>query len=357
MSRARAARSRGILTQSILAVAILGLGTARAAESTRLSYLRGSGAEECPDERALRLAVAVRLGYDPFVAWAKTTIHAQVARDGSKLRARVDLAGEDGKVRGSRELVGSLDECDKLIAAMSLAISIAIDPMSVNASSAQPSAFNRSDESLGETAVQSTAMPPHGSSAAPDDAPGAERDKIASKAPAPAQTPRRAALFEWYAGLGALVATGVAPDVSTGGAAFAQLRAGPASVGLEARYDLPASAGATRGSGAVQSSLFLLSLEPCLRFQPLALCGLASIGSLRGSGSGVSVPLQQSALYAAAGGRAAFELPISGPLSLRLHADLIGNLTRVRLTIDGEDVWRAPAFAAIGGFDAVARIW
>jgi hypothetical protein len=42
---------------------------------------------------------------------------------------------------------------------------------------------------------------------------------------------------------------------------------------------------------------------------------------------------------------------------LRAHADLVGNATRVTLTINNVDVWTAPALAAAVGVGAVARVW
>ena len=114
---------------ALLLVASLLAGGARAAESCVLSYVRGQGAEQCPDEARVRQAVAARLGYDPFVAWAKTTVHAQIVREGSLLRGRLFLADAENRARGSRELTAPADRCDELVAALALAISIAVDPM------------------------------------------------------------------------------------------------------------------------------------------------------------------------------------------------------------------------------------
>ncbi|HMI87824.1 MAG TPA: hypothetical protein VK550_27265 [Polyangiaceae bacterium] len=329
---------------------------AHAAESTRLSYVRGSGAEECPDERALRLAVAIRLGYDPFVAWANKTIHAQVARDGSKLRARVYLAGEDGRARGSRELVGSLDDCDHLIAALSLAISIAIDPMSANRPSESPSDVASLEAAPESTEREDAAAVPRPAIDDERQRPaGADDVRVAPLAPAPKRAD--ASPLRWYAGLGGKVSKGTAPDYATGVAAFARLQMGISSMGLEARYDLPAGVSATSRGGIVRSTLVLLSIEPCLWVRSFAFCGLASVGSLSGSGLGVASPQEQSALYFGAGGRAAFELPVAKLLSIRLHADLVSNLTRVTLRINEENAWQAPPLAGSAGLDAVALIW
>ena len=352
-------RQRATLPVVVAMAALLLLAAwapeAHAAESSRLSYVRGNGADECPDERALRLAVAIRLGYDPFVAWANTTIHAQVARDGSKLRARVYLAGEDGRARGSRELVGGLGECDQLIAAMSLAISIAIDPLSSNRANDSPNAVASAQAAPEPTDRDPAAEAPPAVAAERQQRGGTDEAQVPPGAAAPKGT--NDLPLRWYGGLGGIVSAGTAPNYATGVAAFARLQMGISSLGLEARYDLPAAASAVTVNGDVRSSLLLVSVEPCLWVRAFAFCGLASVGSLYGSGSGVAVTHEQSALYFAAGGRAAFQLPVAKMLSLRLHADLVGNVTSVTLAINGENVWRAPPLAVAAGLDAVALLW
>jgi hypothetical protein len=157
--------------------------------------------------------------------------------------------------------------------------------------------------------------------------------------------------------LGTHLASGTAPDLAVGLAAFARFDLGQASLGLEGRYDFPASADAPSGNGAVSSSLLLGSLEPCLHVSSWYFCGLLSVGSLRGSGAGVAVPYQQSTVYWGAGGRVAFELSIAAPMLLRAHLDVVGNATRTTLALDGSEVWRAPPIAAIAGIGAVVRVW
>jgi hypothetical protein len=342
---------------SILVIFLVVLvAPARAAESMRLTYVRGLGADLCPDERALRLAVAVRLGYDPFVAWAPKTVHAEVARAGSKLRARVYLADGDGRARGSRDLSAPLDDCDKLLAAVALAISIAVDPMNVGAPSAGLPA-DANDDDASPTGREdrpnlAPAVAPNASERAPT---APERPEAvvrdASRGERPSDT------MQWFGGLGTLVASGTAPDLAAAIAAFARVGWKSGSLAVEGRYHLPASMQANGGRGAVEARLYLVSLEPCLRFSPLALCGLATVGSLQGAGEGIVSPLQPSTLYWGLGGRAAFEIRLLDPVFVRAHFDLVGNATRVRLEINGTEVWRAPPLAAAAGIDAVAQFW
>jgi hypothetical protein len=342
---------------ALVATLVVARGELHAGESSRLAYLRGAGAGHCPDEQTLRSAVAVRLGYDPFVAWAKTIVHAELGRDGSNLRARIYLADEDGHIRGSRELAAPSDQCQNLVAAVALAISIAIDPMSASAPSPahdpprDPEEVTRQAPEEDRTSVP-IALPP--SSDAGERASGERQDAAVSEASnrVSMQSP-----MQWFAGAGPHLATGTAPKLAAGLTAFARLELGAASLGLEARYDFPASANAPSGKGVVSSELLLASLEPCGRVSRLYFCALLSVGSLRGSGAGVAMPFDRSTLYWGAGGRIAFELGVVAPMLLRAHLDVVGNFTRTTLQIDRSDVWQSPPLAAALGISAVGRIW
>ncbi|MEO7035262.1 MAG: hypothetical protein ABI548_15175 [Polyangiaceae bacterium] len=97
-------------------------------DATRLEYARSDRAGRCPDEVALKSAVAQRLGYDPFFHAARQTIVVQITDVDSGLRAQMRLIDEQGIIRGSRELNDRLEHCDELVASLALAISIALDP-------------------------------------------------------------------------------------------------------------------------------------------------------------------------------------------------------------------------------------
>jgi len=341
---------------ALFAVLVVGFGEAHAGESSRLAYLLGDGTGHCPNEKALRVAVAVRLGYDPFVAWAKTTVHAQLGRDGSNLRARVYLADENGHVRGSRELSAPLDECENLVAAVALAISIAIDPLSASVPSPPPNRVSNIEEDP-QPALAERASVPASAPASNEGREGAGSDR---KDAGVARTSQRASIpsaMQWYAGMGTHLASGTAPDLAAGLTAFARLELVGVSLGLEGRYDFPASADAPSGVGVVSSMLLLASLEPCVRVSPLYFCGLLSVGSLRGWGAGVADPSEDSTVYWGGGGRVALELDIFGPILLRAHADVVGNGTRTRLEIGEREAWRAPPFAAALGINLVAHVW
>src|SRR5271170_1386767 len=105
--------------------------TASASPTARLVYSRAVGADSCPNEDALRRAVAARVGYDPFFAWANKTIVATMAADRpGGFTARVGLVDEGGTEHGTRDLHTDGD-CSDLLGASALAIAIAIDPRSL----------------------------------------------------------------------------------------------------------------------------------------------------------------------------------------------------------------------------------
>jgi hypothetical protein len=115
----------------LLAIAILAIAhAASASPSARLVYARSADASTCPDETALRGAVAARFGYDPFFAWAKRTVVVGVWRRGEKFSSRVQVLDEQGVARGARELTTDGPSCSELFDATALAISIALDASS-----------------------------------------------------------------------------------------------------------------------------------------------------------------------------------------------------------------------------------
>lgn len=101
-----------------------------ASPSSRLVYVRGRGAETCPDEAALRAAVAARLGYDLSMglgaslslgtapaAVAGGTAHAMLGH--GPFAARLGFRGEasgsksigDGGRVATHTVLGSLSGC------------------------------------------------------------------------------------------------------------------------------------------------------------------------------------------------------------------------------------------------------
>jgi hypothetical protein len=148
---------------------------------------------------------------------------------------------------------------------------------------------------------------------------------------------------------GGVAGLGTEPGLSVGVTAQAGIRWRDASIGLEGRADLPASADADQEQGRVTASLLLASLVPCGHWRIFIVCGLGSLGALRGAGSGVDEPKEDTTLFAAAGVRGGVEVPVTGPLSARIYGDFNATLTPTSLQLGGETVWASPpVHGAIG---------
>ncbi|MEZ4394671.1 MAG: hypothetical protein R3A48_26660 [Polyangiales bacterium] len=105
-----------------------------------LRYERGAGASTCPDAQAIRDAVAARLGYDPFRDAAPMTVRATIARHRRRLRGRVEVTHAAGAALGTREIESSHRDCAEIASALTLAVSIVIDPLSLTRPAPPPPA-------------------------------------------------------------------------------------------------------------------------------------------------------------------------------------------------------------------------
>ena len=94
----------------------------------RLSWQRGTGAEDCPNAAQLTSAVESRLGRTAFAEPALRHIDGSVERVASVWRARLRVLGADNATLGSRELEAHGPDCSTIAEAVSLAIALTIDP-------------------------------------------------------------------------------------------------------------------------------------------------------------------------------------------------------------------------------------
>jgi hypothetical protein len=321
-------------------IALLAVGRpASASPSARLVYARSADASSCPDEMALRGAVAARFGYDPFFAWAKRTVVVEVWRHGGQYASRVQILDELGLARGARELTTDGPSCSELFDVTALAISIALDAAS---KADAPAPASTPVEPL-SPAPPLPPPAPEPLAPAPDEPPHEQlRPRAAGAHPA-----------SWFVGVDALGSYGTAPSVSAGAAAFGQLRVSSLSAALEARLDAPAGT----KSGQANSWLYAAQLVPCFHPGPVFVCALGSIGEFVVSGPGAPSPSSGSALFAAAGARIGGEWPLSRASLLRAHADGLVDLAPPIYLLDGYDaLWTAPRFAFSVGVGLAVRI-
>jgi hypothetical protein len=324
---------RAVCLALLLVAGPLRAGPPGGITTARLVYTRGPGAERCPDELAVREAVGVRLGYDPFRPEAARTVTATIAARRRALHADVKLADANGAVAGSRQLDAALDDCDELVASMALAIAIAVDPQSQLRPPPPPPA---PPAITAEPAVPVPSEQPPAVVPPPPELPWMEPLPVLI-APEP-EAPPVEERARFRAGLAVLGAAGSAPRV-TGGLAFGGgVRWEWLSAVLEARADLPASATAAAG-GSVSATFMSLALVPCFHRSWLVACALGSAGLLYGVG--VAVPSTRTDLtsFGMAGVRLGAEVPLGRVLSLAFSADLAALLPRTHLQLRGEDVW------------------
>jgi hypothetical protein len=357
--RHRAARGLGLAV-------LLGAGLARAdpapPTTARLEFSRGRGAELCPDEEAVQRAVTARLGYDPFRPDAPRIVTAIVRRDQGSLRGDVELRDRKGAVKGTRHLSAAENDCPELVAAMALAISIAIDPQSLLRpplpSSPEPPTPPEPEPAPVDSAPSASLPVPVIGVAPAVASPLVVSPSISSSSRSSLriEAPRSSAVdaLSWRFGLGGLLAVGAAPSLSVGSALEVGVRRRAFSLSIEGRADAPASRRA-EGGGAVRASLLAVSLIPCLRVGLVFGCGLGSLGSLRGAGSGVPRPRDDASLFGAAGLRLGVEIPFAKALSFSFHGDLAATLTRTTLLLADRAAWITPPVSGVLGAGVVAH--
>jgi hypothetical protein len=117
-----------VVVGAIGALALTIAPSARAAESVRLAWSRGEGADACLDEGELATRVRARLASDPFDDAARRVIegHAVPVKDG--FRADLIVRGADGAVLGRRTIETPGADCSALGQAVTLAVVLTIDP-------------------------------------------------------------------------------------------------------------------------------------------------------------------------------------------------------------------------------------
>jgi hypothetical protein len=286
--------------------------------TAHLVYDRGD-LSQCPEEAEVRDAVAARLGYDPFDPSSHTTVTAVIMRDQARLRAHIELRNPNTGASGRRELTSAQRDCTELASAMTLAISIAIDPRSLTRPAGTPAA-----RELPAPMVPPAAPPPH------------EDVQVLPRGPTP-----RDGVHVVGGGLGSL-AYGMTPSATVAPVLFAGVRVGRLSVRVEGRFYAPTAEEASP-TGSVRGSILGGALSPCVHFGVGVGCAVLLLGSFHGEGRGVDVPQEQSALYAASGLRIGLELPLARHLFVPLYAEGLVPITREELRLRDQVVWHNPA--------------
>jgi len=280
---------------------------AHAHPTSKLTYVRGSGAETCPDESELRRGVAARVGYDPFFPFADRTVVVQIERQGQLLHGTLRVLGKEGALAGERRLEGRAGACGELVKSLALAVSLALDEL--ESQPAPPPRESPGDASDGRDAQDAaTAVAP--TAPAAKDPRGAER---ASEAPA--ASPGERAPWAPFTSIMVGGATGLGPGASFAGSVGVGLARGALSLALEGRAS--SGTGSFDGGVSVEGSLFTGGLVGCLRREravTLALCAVAFAGAARATAAGVPLPRADTTPFLGTGLRGEVDAELLGPL-------------------------------------------
>ncbi len=318
-------------TLGALAALLLFAARAEATPRARLVYGRSAEGATCPDEEALRRAVAARLGYDPFFPWAPQTAVVTIGGHAGRLAARFELVDEHARTEGARTLEAANGDCVALVDTLALTISIALDPHALARTT-----------TAHEPSADPPAAPPEPSApeiaplATPVAAPQPEaRDAVPAPAPRPIPGPHVEASVDTRAAVG--VEPSLAAGIYVGGAlAWKHL-----TLGLAGGTYLP---GGTRDGSGIEVRGWLAAGEvvPCARLLPVHLCIVGTLGRFEGSSVGAPAGRTDTGVFVAAGARGAVDLVQGDRVDLSLTADLLGNISPVGLHVGSAEAWRAP---------------
>jgi hypothetical protein len=293
-------------------------GRAQAPARAKLHY-ESSEHTRCPDEQAFRDVVAGRLGYDPFAADAERTIHARIEGNGNSLVGTTRVLDQRGELLGTSDVEASAQDCNELVTAMAIAVSIVLDPMGAAAVSEQ--------EPEPRTAEPSESTPP----------------------PLPPQQPAEVSpAFEHTRKLALITRASLAVD----GGLLPGLTIGPVlslGVGLEhlsvlvdGRVDLMPHAATTGSGDRLEAALYSAGPALCVSFGLGIACGNLELGAFQGRGVNVTDPRTQTSFFAALGARAGLRVPLGKTLSFQALGELRAPLVRTSLSIEHSTVWNAP---------------
>ena len=293
----------------------------RAQPAAELGWVRLDGAESCPDARAMRAAIADRLGRDPFGREAGPLIEAVASREGDAWAARISARAAGGELVGSRELGSRAARCDSLAAAAALAVALVIDPEAVE----------RVESARRSRAPAASAEP--------------RAESVPGRAPSSAPGP-----LNWV-DLRGIVSGGLVPGLAPGLAMLTELELArwlALSAGLaywpEQKTDAP--------NGAAAFGLTAGTLAACaepVRMESLgaALCAGALLGSIHTVVYELIPTGPGDRLWGAFSAGARVYAPRAASVRVSVALDALAPLTRHRFTVRGhsQEVFRQQAVA------------
>lgn len=328
---------RGLAVSTMIATAVCSLWSARAhaSPSAKLVYVRSPGTETCPDETELRRAVATRIGYDPFFPVAQKTVIAQVSKNAGGFRARVQIVAEDGTVRGERELGTKGQDCNELVGAIALAISVALDDLDDPVAPPPPSDPPTATKSDPVTPVP---LPPPREEPKPPPPPPVDEGPHVD-----------------FSGLvGGGVVTGTAPSVAASGQLAATLGLGPLGLRIDGRADAPSGTG-LRPNGRLSTTSFVGLLSICVRGRIPFFCAGGGPGYLSSTTEGLASPRTDGAAIGVVAMRGGARIHATRSFFVEPSIVAGANLVRHDIIVDGQIAYELPfvwgGASIFAGFD------
>jgi hypothetical protein len=194
--------------------------------------------------------------------------------------------------------------------------------------------------------VADAITPATGSATGPPPAPGAG-DTVGVEPPSPEEA--AADIPHFAIGAGGHVAFGAAPAVAVGVSVSAEVATGRWSLGLEARYDSPASAHTTQG-GTARTTLAGGAFVPCIRAKGTWACGVvmaSRVGSDAQGPTGSSVT--DASLFVGLGARLVMHLSLPMDFALRVSGEVLGHPVPYELVANGARVFKSSVVSTMIG--------
>ena len=336
-------RQRHRIVAPVLRVSLVGLvlvvfwatPRARAQEQAvaSLEVVHDESSAACVEREDLALRVASRMGRDPFVSEATLRFRVRASRVERETLVVLEMLDATGVSLGTREW--RRRRCDgALRAEVALALTLLVrDAPEPPPPPTPPPPPPPEPPPPTPTPVVVEAPPPQEPEPVPVEEGPSLRLELAAFA---------VALFE------------TAPSVTAGLGIDVGLRIGDVfSVGLEGRFDLPAS-GALAGGGRDETAIVLGAVYGCARYVYVGGCVVGGAGALRATGQDLASVATATTTYATVGARLFGEI-VLGPVVLHLRFDVLPAIVRTSLRVSGETVWTLPAvgFALGGGVGAI----
>lgn len=286
--------------------------------AVRLDYLRGPGADRCPEEQDFRDAVGAKVTRSLFTAEPPPPerLVVSLGRRGAGYEGTAELYNAEGVVTWVKVYPGPTHRpaatCEGLIDALALCLAIEVDPLTWEASETK------------NPVEASSVTPP-----VPPPVPAPAPPPPLSSPPLPPFKRR----LQLVVGLDAIFTPLLAPSASAGFALWTgvELLDAPLSFEVDLRSSwsvVPARVPISYQPRLAVSAAYVAGVVAGCWRGPVYLCPVFEVGRMSYSEAGTSGVVSRSSIVAAAGGRVVYEWPIAERFFLRGLFEAEGLLKR-----------------------------